>query len=464
MNAPFVWIVLPMICGLLFWFLRSRTGLVILLSTILNLALAGMAWLLPFGRFVRLGPLSFEVETTLAFAGRRLVLDSTDQAFLIFIYLVCAFWFASSYTAGAHSLLIPFGTGVVALLVASLAVEPFLYAALLIEMAVLLAVPVLAPPGKPFGQGVPRFVIFQTLAMPFILLAGWALGEVEDNLSNTLLVSLASIFLGLGFAFWLAVFPFYSWVPLLSEQSHPYITGFILLMFPTVDLLLCLRFLDQFGWLRAMPSLSEILMLVGVIMVASAGIWSAFQRDLSRLFGYAVIVETGFSVLAISLANRVGSELFASMFLPRLIALSLWALALSVILQQVKTTRFDDIQGLFNQMPFASGGLAVAALSTAGLPLLAGFPIRIVLMEELSAQSLGVGLAALAGSVGMLFSVFRALTVLARGSIIPQSFRESRTQSVLLIAGMAGLLIIGIFPQVFLPLLTPLLRAYPNLP
>ena len=219
MSTPLIWVVLPGAAGLIFWFLRKRFGLVILLSTILCLLLALLAWLLPIGETIRLVGLSFTVDPTLAFAGRRLVLDEQDRAFLIFIYLFCAFWFAGSHAAGASPLLIPFGLGIVALLVSAQAVEPFLYAALLIEMAVLLAVPILTPVGKVFSQGVLRFLIFQTLAMPFILLAGWATAGVEANPSNLTLVTISTVFLGLGFAFWLAVFPFYTWVPLLAEQS-----------------------------------------------------------------------------------------------------------------------------------------------------------------------------------------------------------------------------------------------------
>lgn len=464
MSAPLIWIFFPAVASLVLWLFRRQVGRVVLLADIFCFLLAVLAMTLPIGEPVRIGPLAFRIDPELAFAGRRLILENTDRAFLVLIYTFCVFWFTGSYAVARNPLLIPFGLGMVALLAAALAVEPFLYAALLVEMAVLLAVPMLVLPERSLGQGVLRFLIYQTLAMPFILLAGWALAGVEADPSNQNLIHLAMAFLGLGFAFWLAVFPFYTWIPLMAEQSYPYAAGFVFILLPTLDLFLGLGFLDRFGWLRSAPGVLPAIGVVGTLMVVTAGIFAAFQKDLARLLGYGVIVETGSSLLAISLGSRIGQELFASMFLPRFIAFGLWAVALSIFRQEARTTRFDDVWGISQRLPFASVGLALASLTVAGLPLLAVFPIRMVLMEELARQSLLTGFWVLAGTVGMLFSTFRALSVLIRGRSLPQSVGETKLQIVLLVGGMAGLILIGVFPQVFLPLTRGLLSAYTPLP
>jgi len=459
-----IWVFLPAVASVFFWLSRRKIGRSIFLADGFCLLLAALALFLPVEKLVQIGSISFQIEPDLAFAGRRLMLEDTDRPFLVLIYTFCAFWFTGSYATKANQLLVSFGLGIVALLVAALAVEPFLYAALLVEMAVLLAVPLLALPEKRMRQGVLRFLIFQTLAMPFILLAGWALAGVEANPSNQTLVQLATAFLGLGFAFWLAVFPFYTWIPLLTEQTYPYTAGFVLLVLLTVNLLLGQGFLDRFGWLSSSMAVRQAISMVGVLMVVTGGILAAFQKDLARLFGYAVIVETGFSLLAIGLGSRLGQELFASMFIPRIIAIGLWVLALSIFRQSSRTTRFDDVFGISQTMPLASAGLALASLTLAGLPLMAIFPIRLVLMEELARQSLFTALWVLTGMVGMLFSTFRALSILFRRPSLPQTVAETKFQIALLAGAMISLLMVGIFPQVFLPLARGLLSAYTPLP
>ena len=210
---------------------------------------------------------------------------------------------------------------IIVLLVSARAVEPFLFGALLIEMAILTSIPMMVPPGTSPSRGVMRYLIFQTLALPFILLAGWAFGMVQIDPANKGVLLRASVALGLGFAFWLAVFPFYSWIPMLSEKVHPIAFGFILSLLPFIILMLGLDFLNGYIWIKQGIMLVPILQVTGLVMIVTGGVWAAFQHNLSRLVGYAIILDTGFMLLAVSLQNRLGMETFAANWIPRQISL-----------------------------------------------------------------------------------------------------------------------------------------------
>ncbi len=459
MNAPLIWVVLPLGFAVILWLLRWREGWVTRLGVGLCLLLALLAWVLPIDTGIRLFGRRWEIESALALAGRQLVVQNNDRPLLVFFYLIAAFWFGGSREARAHRFMVPYGLAVAAILLAALSVQPFLYAALLVELAVLLSIPLVSPPGRPVGTGALRYLIFQTFAMPFVLLAGWALSAVEANPANTFFPLLAEIFLGLGFALWLAVFPFYTWMPLVAEEAEPYPLGYLLMLLPTTFLLLGVKYIYAVAWLKNLPELGEVLRLSGVVMVVTAGGWAVFQRHLGRLFAYAVIIETGISLLALSLASPVSMETFAMLFLPRVLALALWALSASVLRGLGKSLRFEDLERAAEFYPFASAGLATAYLSLAGLPLLAGFPVRFLLLEQLASQSPLSAVLALAGMGGLLLSGFRVLAVLTGGYFGPREARETPFQALLIVVGVAALILLGLVPSLLFPAMRGLMPA-----
>ena len=143
--------------------------------------------------------------------------------------------------------------------------------------------------------------------MPFILLAGWLLAGVEASPGDLALAAQSAAMLGMGFAFLLAIFPLYNWVPLLMEETSPYIVGFLLWILPTITIIFGAGFLDRYSWLRSSPQLIIALRSAGLLMVVTGGLWAAFQHHLGRIMAYGSIAETGFSLLALSLDFKTGN-------------------------------------------------------------------------------------------------------------------------------------------------------------
>jgi len=463
MSAPFLWIFLPLTLAGLLMLLRNQK-VIALIACIFTLFLTLAAWLLPIDTAMTIGNVSFKLSSSFEILGRHLVLGSADRSLLALIYGSAIVWFAVAPAVKTARPLISLGLSITALLVAALAVEPFLYAALLIEMAVLLSIPLLSAPGQRPGKGLIRLLIFQTLAMPFILFSGWLLAGIEANPGNLELVQPAAILIGLGFSFLLAVFPFYSWIPMLTEESSPYSVGFILWMFPTVTIFFGLGFLDHYTWLRDAPALGSVLTTVGILTVFSGGLLAAFQQHLGRIMGYAVIMETGFSILTLSLGGTVGLNILFMLFVPRTLSLVVWALALTILNEHSPTLILSDIKGLVRIWPFATSGLVLANLALAGMPLLAGFPPHQAIWEGLASTSLPVVIWVLIGNLGLFFSAVRVMLAFAAA---PEGARwESRemgAQRILLAIGFLALLLLGLFPQWVLPLWTKLPEIFTHL-
>jgi len=464
MSAPLVWIASPLVIGAVLLFL-PRERWIAYLGTLTAVVLAGLALWLPPDTAQRLGPFSLRIDSSLSVYGRQISLTSSDQVVLILVYGIAAFWFFGTPASGGARRIVPMGLAIVALLVASLAVTPFLYAAVLIEMAVLLSVPLLVEPGQKTGRGLIRFIIHQTLAMPFILFAGFLLSGIEAGPGDVALIGQAAIMLGLGFAFLLSIFPLYTWAPLLAEESLPFAVGFIFTMFPTFSLVFGLSFLDRYSWLRDSAALVSLLRLAGLLMMVSAGLWAAFQRHFGRIFAYAAMAETGLSLLALSLPDRQsGLQILFFLLVPRGLAFGVWSLSISILKKHSPDLKFSSLKGLARKYPLASAGLVLANLALAGAPLLASFPIRQALWEKLAVQSLPDALWFGLASLGMWIGALRSLATL---TMAPDGSsweaRENWSQRILIGVGVLGLLGFGLFPQWVQPFLSSLPSMFEHL-
>lgn len=447
MNAPTIWIIAPITFAIFLLFITNQRALSILGGSF-AVGLALIAQFAPIEEAMRIGAFSLKIDSSLTVLGRVLLIPPAEGSLLALIYGAAALWFFGAEASKTAPRIVPLGLMITGLMVASIAVEPFLFAALFIEMAILIAIPLLTSIYAPPGRGVVRFLIYQTLAMPFILLAGWLLAGVEASPGDLALAAQSAAILGMGFAFLLAIFPLYTWVPLLMEETSPFIVGFLLWILPTFTVIFGAGFMDRYSWLRSSPQLIIALRAAGLLMVVTGGLWAAFQRHLGRIMAYGAIAETGFSLLALSLDSRLGIPILFLLIPARALGLAVWSLSLTVIRENVETMRFAAVQGMLRTTPLAGAGMVIAALSTSAFPLLAGFPARLALWENLARVSISSALWMGIGIIGLLTSVFRSLAVISMAEeYTTWELRESPAQVFLLGAGMIGLFILGLFPQ-----------------
>lgn len=463
MSAPIIWILIPFLIGLLtLFFLHERY--IPLAGGTTATALSLIALVFPIDRALLIGSVSLKISASVQFFGRSFVLRSADGPLLAIIYGIAALWFFGTNASATTSRFVSLGLMIVALLTASIAVEPFLFAAVLLEMAAMLVIPLLVLPYQKPRQGVVRFLIYQTLAMPIILFSGWMLAGVEASPGDLSTTAQAGTMLGLGFAILFGVFPLYNWIPMLLDESSPYVAGFLLWALPTFTAIFALGFLDQYAWIRNTPQLINAIQFAGVFMVASGGFFAAVQRHIGRIMGYTAIAEVGLIIIAMSLKSTELVTITFLLLVPRGLELVVWALALSIIKRKVYSLRFNELQGLARNHPVAVTALILAHLSMTGFPLLAGFPARIALWQELARQSLTISLWTFLGLLGLLIAATRTLAVFVMAEqYTPWEFNETWVQITLLSLGVLGLFAFGMFPQILQPFLINLPALFNHL-
>ena len=447
MTTALIFIFIPLLVSIVLYIFQNKTRLVISVGIALCIVFGLFALFQDFGSVLKIGPISVEIKTSMSVLGREFVLTNTDKFFLVFVYFSAAVWFGAAKISGVSTRFIPLGLAIIAILTSALAVEPFLYSAILVEIAVLISIPLMLQPGIKAGRGIIRFLLYQSLAMPLILFGGWLLGGIQASPSDTVRLLQSVLFLGIGFTIWLAIVPFHSWVPQLTEDIHPFICGFILAIFPIVTMLIMLDFISGLVWLRESQYLQPVLRLVGTIMVVSAGIWIGIEKKGRRLLGYAVLFEGGFALLAVSMQSEISVlSLFLS-FIPRMVSLVVMGFSLTVLMQHGISLDFEGLSGQLRRYPFASMGLAISLVSMAGCPPFGGFPVRLAILKQLAEVDVAAVVWSLVGMVLFLITAIRIFMKISMPIFEGWKREESIGQVILLLIGILFLILMGLFPN-----------------
>lgn len=469
MNAPTVWIFIPAAISTLLYLLRRWERVIHALGIITALVLAFLAWQLPIDQPFDLGipgvaPL--RLFESFPILGQEFVITAASQPALIVIYLGISMWFGGAMIAGVNRLFVPLGMLAASLLTASITIQPKTFSVLLVEIVALICVPILTPPGKPIKSGVLRFLVFQTLGTILILLADWMLKTTLISPDTATNLPGSALLLGLGFALLTAVFPFHTWIPMVAGESHPYAAAFVFFLLPTSLSFLGLNYLSTYPGLNSAPSVYTAIAWSGLLMVLAGGIWALFERNLGRVLGYAAMTQIGMGLLAVSLSGSVPQNspvagIFFAQLFPQLVGFAVWALALSTIIEKKGDLNFRSVQGLARQFPIAIFSLTVASFSLSGAPLLASFPGFFAIWATLSNISLTFMIGSLIGCFLLFASALRVSAVLVMS---PEStaWKNSETgfKPILLVTGSLILIILGVFPQSYMSMLTNLASIF----
>ena len=464
MSAPIIWIGIPIIFSLLLFFLRTSRLFSLIVGGGISAFLALLALTFRVESVFPLGPISLEISSTFTLLGRNFVITDSERFIVALMFAMGAFWIFGSRISGTNSFFVPNILAIISLFVAALSVQPFLYAALIIEIAVLISIPIFFQRGQPVKQGIIRFLVFQTLAVPFILFSGWGFDSAPSSVDSQATYFQAGVLLAIGLGLWLAIFPFHTWVPLLARDGHPYSAGFIFSMIPTTILIFSLDFFNTFNWLREQSLFLTISQILGIVMIVLGGLFAAFQRELTRLVGYAVMVEIGFSLLALSLNQVIGWQSYILILIPRIIGIAICTLAISIWKNKELNMDIDSFQGEFYKSSYTMVGFLVGWFTFSGLPLLPGFPTKLPILIGLSQISISSIIFVSIGLFGLFVAGFRLLAIIFTTSNNQNEIEsESLLQKLFFSFGVIVLLAMGIFPSLVLNPFLEILSAFANL-
>ena len=460
MSIPALMLCLPLVASVVAHVFRRWVLVQSFVGSISCFLLVVITLQAPIEQMVVLAGRDVLLSASWMWLGRSFTFGPEDRQVLVFIFSFALMFFVGAAGARVSRNFMPLGLAVLSLLVATLLVRPLLYAAVFLEIMAALSAFMLSDDEHRNMRGSLRLLIFISLGVPLILLAGWRLETYQANPDSTGLLELATILLGTGFIVMLAVVPFHSWLPTIAEEASPYSTAFICSFVQGGVFLLFLDVFVQYEWFRENPVVPAGLRIAGLAMVVFGGVFAIVQRNQGRLMGYTVLVDSGAALLALALGTPDAVRIAISILGLRILGLAVWGLGLGIM--ELKGD-LDDLRGLVRVYPVATAAMLVGGFSVAGLPLMAGFTGRWALLLSLAGPDTVSAILLLLASVCVCLGYMKVIAELVYQPVSGRSqwsLGESSAAIILSATGVLAVFAVGTFPQLLLPALTRTVDAF----
>ncbi len=221
---------------------------------------------------------------------------------------------------------------------------------------------------------------------------------LQDLGARTVLGVCVAFFI-MGFGLKAALVPFHAWLPDAHPSAPAPISAMLSGLLIKVSGIYAL-FRIIYSVIGITPALSQILMALGTISMVAAALLALGQKDIKRMLAYSSISQVGYIVLGLALGTPLGIAGALFHLFNHAVAKGLLFLNSGSIQHITGTRNLDELGGLGKVVPVTAGTNLVGALSIAGVPPLAGFWSKlIIIMALIQAKEFTYALVAILASV-----------------------------------------------------------------
>ncbi len=160
-----------------------------------------------------------------------------------------------------------------------------------------------------------------------------------------------------------AAFPLHAWLPDAYPMGTPTSTVF-LSAFTTKSAVYLL--------IRTFPG-TELLIVVGGIMVSLPIFYAVLENDIRRVLSYSLMNQVGFMMVGIGIGTELSINGAVAHAFCHIIYKALLFMAAGSVLQQTGKIKCTEIGGLYKTMPLTCLFCMVGAASISAFPLFSGF-------------------------------------------------------------------------------------------
>ena len=215
---------------------------------------------------------------------------------------------------------------------------------------------------------------------------------------KTLLCWVALVLLASGYAIKSGVAPFHSWLPDAYESADTAVSimlsGIVTKIAGVYSLIVLVRLFP------GNAALKTALLVLGLFTIVVGALLALQQRNFKRVAAYSSVSQMGYLLLGLAADTRLGLIAALLYLLTHSLAKSAIFTNAAALEQRLGTLDLDEMGGLQAKMPVTAFSSVCAFLSIAGVPPLAGFWSKLLILIALwSAGLKGIAAAALLLSI-----------------------------------------------------------------
>ena len=300
------------------------------------------------------------------------------------------------------------------------------------------------------------FLLFSLVAA-FFLLVGFALASASTG--TTLLAALrtagpasAAVFvlLAIGFLIKAGAVGVHVWLPGAYAEADDDVSAMLSAVISKASMFGLL--VGAYGAVRSELGLNLAHMLgwIGMLTTLAGAMMAVREDDLKRMLAYSSMSQLGYIVTAVALLSHLGWVTALYLVANHLMVKGILFLTAAAIVVRAGTRSFAELGGLARAMPFTFAAATVAIVAMSGLPPLAGFGGKWLLLNAMLEKGwIGPAvMALLATFVGFLYMAYfiKAIFLGPR-----KAAREGAGEAPLALLVPQYLLITGILILSFLP-------------
>ena len=296
-------------------------------------------------------------------------------------------------------------------------------------------------------------------------LSAIAVATSTNGLNDPAMI-LAMALLVVGFGFKIAVVPFHMWTPDVYEGSPTSVTAFMAVASKVASFAAFMRvFLEGLGGLK--PHWEGLFLALCVATLVLGNVVAIVQTNIKRMLAYSSIAHAGYALIGVVVAGHPDAETSVRtlglssvmLYLAVYAFMTLGAFAVVAMVRKlgVEGDEIEDFAGLSKRHPVAALLMLVFMVSLAGIPPTAGFIGKFYLFMAAIKAGL-TWLAIVAVVLTAISAYFYLRVVMVMYMREPQSvgpatrFSTSPAIAVVLACALAGVVLLGLFPNVLVSL------------